>query len=415
MAVGVRRLEVDGVRGRQMVDSRDEHGYQRRRTAPGPGYNAPHLRGRPRCQQRLDDDWPIATSCGSSARPKWPRRRDLQPLVRKRSPGGADGRPHARGQAAARRQSVGRSLDWPAAPGAGMHTGALRRGDIAMDVSGDRNQPLIEIATRAMIRSLPAVTRAIVVSLAALASLGRGRRLEAWPQDQAADAPVRRDAQGHATVRATRLTAPLRVDGQLDEEIYRSAVPVSGFIETEPVSDRPAQERTEVWVFFDDENVYVAARCWESAPERRVANEMRRDNGGVSRATTSPSRSTRSTTGATASCSTSTRSAAGCDGQVTNGSGSTTATGIRCGTPRPASFDGGWTRRDRVPVQVAALPAGPGSDVGRSTPAARDRGRTRSLTSRGAAGDRCQRGHAARRLRRRWSAFRRRRRRGTSR
>ena len=94
---------------------------------------------------------------------------------------------------------------------------------------------------------------------------------------------VTRDLQGLATVRAIRLTEPLRVDGQLDEAIYRDAPPASGFLDTEPVSGRPAEERTDVWVFFDDDNVYVVARCWESMPARRVSNEMRRDNGGVLR------------------------------------------------------------------------------------------------------------------------------------
>ena len=94
---------------------------------------------------------------------------------------------------------------------------------------------------------------------------------------------VTRDPQGLATVRAIRLTEPLRVDGQLDEAIYRDAPPASGFLDTEPVSGRPAEERTDVWVFFDDDNVYVVARCWESMPARRVSNEMRRDNGGVLR------------------------------------------------------------------------------------------------------------------------------------
>ena len=30
-------------------------------------------------------------------------------------------------------------------------------------------------------------------------------------------------------------------------------------------------------MFFDDTNIYVSARCWDSHPERMVANEMRRD------------------------------------------------------------------------------------------------------------------------------------------
>ena len=33
-----------------------------------------------------------------------------------------------------------------------------------------------------------------------------------------------------------------------------------------------------MWVFFDNANVYISARLWDSHPERMVANEMRRDN-----------------------------------------------------------------------------------------------------------------------------------------
>ena len=43
-------------------------------------------------------------------------------------------------------------------------------------------------------------------------------------------------------------------------------------------SSQPATEKTEVWVFFDEDNVYVSARAWDSHPERMVENEMRRDN-----------------------------------------------------------------------------------------------------------------------------------------
>ena len=40
----------------------------------------------------------------------------------------------------------------------------------------------------------------------------------------------------------------------------------------------PPTQPTEVWIGFDDENVYVSARAWDSAPESEwVANEMRRD------------------------------------------------------------------------------------------------------------------------------------------
>ena len=83
------------------------------------------------------------------------------------------------------------------------------------------------------------------------------------------------------TIRAQRLATPLRIDGQLDEAVYASVPPISDFIQTEPAEGSPANEKTEVWVFFDDEHVYIVGRCWETHPERIVANEMRRDNFGI--------------------------------------------------------------------------------------------------------------------------------------
>ncbi len=86
-----------------------------------------------------------------------------------------------------------------------------------------------------------------------------------------------RDAEGHATVRAVRLSSPLRLDGRLDEEVYTSVPPISGFIQQEPHEGAPATERTDVWLFFDDRNVYFVARCWATDPKRILANELRRD------------------------------------------------------------------------------------------------------------------------------------------
>ncbi len=88
---------------------------------------------------------------------------------------------------------------------------------------------------------------------------------------------VTRDAQGHATLRTTRLTAPLTFDGRLDDPIYSSVPAASGFVQQEPAEGAPASDKTELWVFFDDQNIYVGARLWETHPERRVTSDMRRD------------------------------------------------------------------------------------------------------------------------------------------
>ena len=95
-------------------------------------------------------------------------------------------------------------------------------------------------------------------------------------------ATITRDVAGRVTVRAVRLPEGLTVDGALDEEAYETVPAFSDFIQTEPQMGEPASEKTEGWVFFDDANIYVVARCWDSAPESEwVVNEMRRDNGAI--------------------------------------------------------------------------------------------------------------------------------------
>ena len=89
---------------------------------------------------------------------------------------------------------------------------------------------------------------------------------------------INRDARGRATIRATRLTDGLRLDGQLDESIYQSVPAITGFVQQAPDEGAPATEKTEAWIMFDERNLYAAGRIWDSAPPSEwVANEMRRD------------------------------------------------------------------------------------------------------------------------------------------
>ena len=89
---------------------------------------------------------------------------------------------------------------------------------------------------------------------------------------------VARDVDGRVTVRAVRLTEPLRIDGTLEERVYREVPAVSDFLQQEPHEGEMATERTEIWVFFDQTNIYISARCLDSQPEKIIANEMRRDS-----------------------------------------------------------------------------------------------------------------------------------------
>src|SRR5262245_40058491 len=92
---------------------------------------------------------------------------------------------------------------------------------------------------------------------------------------------VERIANDNVTVRAVRIDSPPKIDGRLDEGIYAQIEPITDFIQQEPREGTPATEKTDAWILFDDEHLYIAARCWDSHPEREVANELRRDNGNV--------------------------------------------------------------------------------------------------------------------------------------
>lgn len=98
------------------------------------------------------------------------------------------------------------------------------------------------------------------------------------PPPPVAPEVIARDEQGRATARAVRVDDPLNIDGELNESIYTRVAAMSDFIQNDPDEGALATERTEVWILFDDDHIYVVARCWETRPDRIIASEMRRDN-----------------------------------------------------------------------------------------------------------------------------------------
>ena len=91
-----------------------------------------------------------------------------------------------------------------------------------------------------------------------------------------------RNAAGHVIVRALKLAAPLKVDGVLDDEIYAREKPFGGMVQVVPNYGQPMTERSDVWVMFDQQYMYVTCKCWDSAPpDQWIVNELRRDTPGL--------------------------------------------------------------------------------------------------------------------------------------
>ncbi|MFN7982712.1 MAG: DUF5916 domain-containing protein [Vicinamibacterales bacterium] len=130
--------------------------------------------------------------------------------------------------------------------------------------------------TAAMLPIAPRVS-----AQAAPASGAQTPAVSAGPPAPVLPQTLSRDDQGRVTIRAVRVTTPMHIDGKLDEVFYSTVQPGTDFIQMEPNGGQVASERTEVWVAFDHENLYVSFRAWESQPDRMIANEMRRDSGNI--------------------------------------------------------------------------------------------------------------------------------------
>jgi hypothetical protein len=88
-------------------------------------------------------------------------------------------------------------------------------------------------------------------------------------QTQVAPAPV---------VTIPRADAPVTIDGVLDEAVWADAARLSDFRQYEPVDGRPAEERTEVLVWYAPDAIYFGIRAYDSQPDRIRATQADRDN-----------------------------------------------------------------------------------------------------------------------------------------
>ena len=72
-------------------------------------------------------------------------------------------------------------------------------------------------------------------------------------------------------------TRPPRIDGRLDDTVWSSITPITGFVQTSPVEGAPATERTEVRIAYDREHLYIAFHAHYSDPGIVRATRAERD------------------------------------------------------------------------------------------------------------------------------------------
>jgi hypothetical protein len=60
----------------------------------------------------------------------------------------------------------------------------------------------------------------------------------------------------------------VRIDGRLDEPVWQQLAPQGDFVQMDPREGEPITERTEVRIFYDNQKLYFAVKCFDSEPRR---------------------------------------------------------------------------------------------------------------------------------------------------
>jgi hypothetical protein len=77
-------------------------------------------------------------------------------------------------------------------------------------------------------------------------------------------------------VEAIRADNPITIDGKLTESIWKRPG-FDVFLQRIPDEGQPSTQRTETWIAYDDDAIYVAARMYDTAPDSIIAKLTRRD------------------------------------------------------------------------------------------------------------------------------------------
>ena len=79
-------------------------------------------------------------------------------------------------------------------------------------------------------------------------------------------------------LKAVRVERGPKLDGVLDDAVWKQAVPFAGFLQARPDPKLPPSEKTEAYILYDDQNLYIGVICYDGQPGRIAANTMAHDS-----------------------------------------------------------------------------------------------------------------------------------------
>ena len=79
-------------------------------------------------------------------------------------------------------------------------------------------------------------------------------------------------------IAAVETNSPPKIDGKLDDLCWQKAAQTGDFIQFEPNSGQPASHKTEVYLLYDQNRLYVGFECFKSDMNVLAANSVQRDS-----------------------------------------------------------------------------------------------------------------------------------------
>ena len=83
---------------------------------------------------------------------------------------------------------------------------------------------------------------------------------------------------GEKSVKMVRTEVRPVIDGKLDDAIWATAALVDDLHQTAPVEYATPDERTEIYLLYDDDNLYVGAKLYDNDPAHITAQNLRQND-----------------------------------------------------------------------------------------------------------------------------------------
>ncbi len=81
---------------------------------------------------------------------------------------------------------------------------------------------------------------------------------------------------GQAPITVKKINTPIKIDGALDEAVWQDIQATQSFHQYFPTDTAQIQQDTEIFMAFDDKNLYAAVKCY-AAGDKYVVPTLRRD------------------------------------------------------------------------------------------------------------------------------------------